>query len=208
VAGHRQLLLRLRRRPAGVPEHHAHRQRRRNHGLVHTFSSLTNVAHHTSASAVETCDGAISLDGTPPATQNRGKRMRCRTLLTLGLCLFVLGSRWASVVDAQRGGTFMGSSDDPAIRYSTAPLNNAVVDVNRKLEAGAARLTFEGRSGFLRSALEALQIPVDSQLLVFSRLSLQGRRVGEQNPRALFFNDRVALGWVRGGDVLEVAAHD
>jgi hypothetical protein len=80
--------------------------------------------------------------------------------------------------------------------------------VNRKLEEGAAQLTFEGRSGFLRSALEALQIPVDSQLLVFSRLSLQGRRVGEQNPRALFFNDRVALGWVRGGDVLEVAAHD
>src|SRR5437868_2655474 len=26
--------------------------------------------------------------------------------------------------------------------------------------------------------------------------------------RALFFNDRVALGWVRDGDVLEVAAHD
>jgi hypothetical protein len=49
---------------------------------------------------------------------------------------------------------------------------------------------------------------VDSQLLVFSRASLQGRRIGEQNPRALFFNDRVALGWVRGGDVLEVAATD
>ena len=102
----------------------------------------------------------------------------------------------------------MGSSDDPAIRYSTAPLNNAVVDVNRKLQDGTVQLTFDGRSGFLRSAIEALQIPVDSQLLVFSRASLQGRRVNDQNPRALFFNDRVALGWVRGGDVLEVAAHD
>jgi hypothetical protein len=60
----------------------------------------------------------------------------------------------------------------------------------------------------LRSALEALQIPVDSQLLVFSRTSLQRRQINEQNPRALFFNDRVALGWVRGGDVIEVAAHD
>ena len=134
--------------------------------------------------------------------------MHCRILLTLGLCLIVLGSTWAPAVDAQRGGTFMGSSDDPAIRYSTALLNNAVVDVNRKLQEGAAQLTFDGRSGFLRSALEALQIPVDSQLLVFSRLSWQGRRINEQNPRALFFNDRVALGWVRGGDVLEVAAHD
>lgn len=103
----------------------------------------------------------------------------------------------------------MGSFDDPAIRYSTTTtLNNAVVEVNQKLQDGTVQLTFDGRSGFLQSALEALRIPVESQLLVFSRTSLQRRLISEQNPRALFFNDRVALGWVRGGDVLEVAAHD
>jgi hypothetical protein len=133
--------------------------------------------------------------------------MHCRTLLVLGICLYVLGGI-RPPVDAQRAGAFMGSSDDPAIGYSTAPLNNAVVEVNKKLQDGAVQLTFEGRSGFLRTALAALQIPVDSQLLVFSRASLQGRRINEQNPRALFFNDRVALGWVRDGDVIEVAAHD
>ncbi len=133
--------------------------------------------------------------------------MHWRSLLILGCCLFVLGSTWATV-DAQRAGAFMGSSEDPAIRYSTASLNNAVVDVNKKLQDGAIQFTFDSHSGFLPSALEALKLPVDSQLLVFSRLSLQGKRIGEQNPRALFFNDRVALGWVRGGDVLEVAAHD
>ena len=108
---------------------------------------------------------------------------------------------------AQRAGMFMGSLDDPAIQYSTAPLHNIVDDANRKLQDGTLRLTFDGRSGYLASALDALQIPIDSQLLVFSRASLQGRRIGEQNPRALFFNDRVALGWVRGG-IIEVAAHD
>src|SRR5258708_1657586 len=108
--------------------------------------------------------------------------MHGRSLLAAALGLAVLASLWASVVGAQRGGTFMGSSDDPAIKYSTAPLNNAVVDVNRKLQDGTAQLSFDGRSGFLRSALEALQIPVDSQLLVFSRLSLQGQRINEQNP--------------------------
>ena len=132
--------------------------------------------------------------------------MRLNTLLVLGfLCL--LGGI-STRIEAQRAGAFRGSTEDPAIRYSTTPLNNAVVDVNRKLQDGTARLTFEGRSGFLRSALEALQIPVDSQLLVFSRASLQGRQINEQNPRALFFNDRVALGWVRGGEIIEVAAHD
>jgi hypothetical protein len=119
--------------------------------------------------------------------------MHWRTLFAVGLCLFVLGSMRAPV-DAQRAGTFMGSSDDPAIRYSTTPLNNVVIEANKKLHDGAVPLTFDGRSGFLRSALEALQIPVDSQLLVFSRASLQGRRINEQNPRALFFNERVALG--------------
>jgi hypothetical protein len=133
--------------------------------------------------------------------------MRWRHLVACGLC------GWALVVisthvDAQRAGSFMGSSEDPAIKYSTAPLDNPVVDVNRRLQEGTLQLAFEGRSGFLRSALEALQIPVDSQLLVFSRASLQGKLINEQNPRALFFNDRVALGWVRGGSVIEVAAHD
>jgi hypothetical protein len=133
--------------------------------------------------------------------------MSWRPLLALGLGSFVAAGTWASV-DAQRAGAFMGSSEDPAIAYTTAPLNNAVVDVNRKLQDGTLKFTFDTRSGFLQSALDALQLPVDSQLLVFSRTSLQGKRIGEQNPRALYFNDRVALGWVRGGDLLEVAAHD
>jgi hypothetical protein len=133
--------------------------------------------------------------------------MRYRIVFAIALWVYVFGGVWASL-DAQRAGAFRGAVDDPAIRYSTAPLSNVVDDLNKKLQGGAMQLRFEGRSGFLRSALEALQIPVDSQLLVFSRASLQGRRISEQNPRALFFNDRVALGWVRDGDAIEVAAHD
>jgi hypothetical protein len=133
--------------------------------------------------------------------------MRARTLLAVGVgvCAAAVVS---SPIDAQRAGAFRGSTDDPAIKYATAPLNNLVADVNKQIVDGTIRLTFEGRGGYLRSALDALQLPVDSQLLVFSRASLQGKQIGEQNPRAVFFNDRVALGWVRGGDVLEVAAHD
>ena len=133
--------------------------------------------------------------------------MRRNTLLALVLCVNALGGAWV-VLDAQRGGSFMGSSEDPAIKYSTAPLNNPVADVNRKLQEGNVQLTYEGRGGFLKSALDALGIPADSQLLVFSRDSLQGKLIDEQNPRALYFDDRVALGWVRDGEFIEVAAHD
>jgi hypothetical protein len=103
---------------------------------------------------------------------------------------------------------FLGSADDPAISYSSAPVSNAVDDLNRKLEDGSARLTFEGRSGYLQSAIDALELPIDSQLLLFSKGSLQGRLVGPSSPRAMFFNDRVVLAWVRDGDLLEAAAHD
>jgi hypothetical protein len=109
---------------------------------------------------------------------------------------------------AQRGGQFMGSADDPAIAYSTAPVNNIVDDLNRRLQDGSVALTFEGRSGYLQSVLDALRLPADSQLLLFSKSSLQGRLISPSNPRALFFNDRVALGWVRDGELLELAAHD
>ncbi len=114
----------------------------------------------------------------------------------------------AAPLRGQRGGMFLGSIDDPAIAYRTASLDNAVVDANAKLLDGRARLSFDGRAGYLRSALALLDIPVESQMLVFSQTSFQRRRIGATNPRALFFNDRVALGWVRDGDLIEVAAHD
>src|SRR5262249_14570057 len=151
--------------------------------------------------------GCRALDGGNGATQDRARSVAWRTLVALGLCLCAVGGGRMRA-GAQRAGAFMRSPDDPAIRYSTLVQRNDVGDLNRRLREGAVRLSFEGRSGYLRSALDALRIPVDSQLLVFSRTSLQGKKIGEQNPRALFFNDRVALGWVRDGDVIEVAAHD
>ncbi len=111
-------------------------------------------------------------------------------------------------VATQHAGAFRGSLDDPAIAYATGPVNNVVDEVNRRLRDGTIRFTFDSRNGFLQPALDALHLPIDSQLLVFSRGSLQGKLIGEQNPRAIYFNDRVALGWVRDGNVLEVAAHD
>jgi len=130
--------------------------------------------------------------------------------LSLTVCAGLLCAiaRMPISLGAQRGGMFQGSSEDPAIAYSTAPLNNAVSEVNTRLRDGRAQLTFEGRSGYLRSALAALDIPIDSQALVFSQTSFQRKRISETNPRALFFTDRVALGWVRDAEIIEVAAQD
>jgi hypothetical protein len=45
-------------------------------------------------------------------------------------------------------------------------------------------------------------------MLVFSPTSFQSDKISVLNPRAIFFNDTVLVGWVRGGDLLEVAAQD
>jgi hypothetical protein len=96
----------------------------------------------------------------------------------------------------------------PAIRYQQSPPNDAVAALNEKLRSGEVRLRFDPVSGYLHSILEALQVPEDSQLLVFSKTSFQARRISPANPRALFFNDTVSVGWVRGGEVMEFIAQD
>ena len=133
--------------------------------------------------------------------------MRLRTFVTLGAASLA-ALAWASGSAAQRGGIFQGSMEDPAIAYTKAPVSNVVADVNARLADGSVQLRFDGRSGYLQSVLDALNVPAASQLLLVSKTSLQAARIGPANPRALFYNDRVAVGWVRDGDLLEVAAHD
>jgi hypothetical protein len=53
-----------------------------------------------------------------------------------------------------------------------------------------------------------LKIPIESQALVFSATSAQAKEITPRNPRAIYFNDTVAVGWVRGAEVLELAGHD
>jgi len=109
---------------------------------------------------------------------------------------------------AQRRDVFIASRDHAAIRYSTAEATDPVSALNRRLKAGQATLKFEPGSGYLRSLLAALGVPPESQALVFSKTSFQASHINYRNPRAVYFNDTVAVGWVRGGTILEIAAQD
>lgn len=114
----------------------------------------------------------------------------------------------ALAVEAQRPGAFGGSIKHPDIAYQTTPEQTAVTVLAGRLAAGEARLEFDPQSGYLRSVLAALDVPVESQVLSFGETSEQAKKINQQNPRAIYFNDTVAVGWVRGGDVLEVSAQD
>jgi hypothetical protein len=91
--------------------------------------------------------------------------------------------------------------DDPAIHYGYTPVHDAIASLDPKL------LKFEGPSGYLGSVLDALHVPVESQIAVFSKTSLQAPLIEPNNPRTIFFNDSVAVGWMKGG-FIEIAALD
>jgi hypothetical protein len=81
-----------------------------------------------------------------------------------------------------------------------------VTVLNGRLQNGEQQLPFDNTTGYLKSLLEALDVPVESQILVYSKTSLQQARISPDNPRAIFFNDSVAVAWVPGG-FIEVAVH-
>ena len=96
----------------------------------------------------------------------------------------------------------------PAVGYSTRPPTDRVAELQRAIAEGDADLTFDAKGGYLAALLESLEIPVASQMLVFSRTSLQVGLVSPETPRALYFSDDVYVAWLMGSDFLEIAAMD
>jgi hypothetical protein len=98
--------------------------------------------------------------------------------------------------------------EGPAIQYSRSQADNRVSRLAKRLEGGEVAMTREPRWGFLRAVLRELEVPQSSQVLVFSKTSLQRDRISPRTPRAIYFNDEVYVGFCQNGDLLEVAAAD
>lgn len=98
--------------------------------------------------------------------------------------------------------------DHPAIRYKDAVAVNSISRLSDRIASGEAKLEYEPEHGYLRSLLENLKIPIASQVLVFTRTSFQASKISPRIPRAIYHNDEVFVGWVRGGDLMEIAVTD
>jgi hypothetical protein len=103
---------------------------------------------------------------------------------------------------------YQSAAEHPAIAYSTSKPTDAVARLQQAIESGATRLAYDESHGYLPAVLKALDVPVSSQGLVFSRTSLQVDRIAPWTPRAIYFNDDVYVGWVQGGPIMEIAAAD
>lgn len=97
--------------------------------------------------------------------------------------------------------------DMPPLRYS----DTAATDPLAVLAAGAApgMVPTDAKTPLdrLRAVLKLLDVPEESQVLVFSKTSKQIPLIHPGNPRCLFFNENSYVGYVPGGDI-EVITHD
>lgn len=83
-----------------------------------------------------------------------------------------------------------------------------VASLQALIEAGEVTLAYDSVTGYLPALLAALDIPVSSQMLVFSRTSLQTLDIAPWAPRAVYFNDDVYVGMVQESPILEIASID
>jgi hypothetical protein len=108
-------------------------------------------------------------------------------------------------VNAARG---QGGPDyeRPPIAYSAATPADAVAALQQRI-AGGDFAWPGGERALLAAVLRELQVPVASQVAVFSRTSLQRGRIRPARPRVIYFSDTVYVGWVPGG-LIELTAVD
>ncbi len=98
--------------------------------------------------------------------------------------------------------------EEAPIDYHNTEADNAVTQLQQQIDNDAVEFKYDKRFGYLISVLENLNIPVESQVLVFSKTSFQHRYISPSTPRAIYFNDDVYIGTVQNGDVIELSAAD
>ncbi|QIF02756.1 hypothetical protein [Roseimicrobium sp. ORNL1] len=96
-----------------------------------------------------------------------------------------------------------GETEDAAWQDSRDP----VALLWRRVESGQTKLDTSSDKAFLSSLLKELNIPAESQVLVFSKTSLQKTLISPSTPRALYYSEECYIGWVQGGD-LEVVSSE
>lgn len=98
--------------------------------------------------------------------------------------------------------------EEEGIGYGKAKDSGPVARLQQRIDQGQVQLAFEPDLGFLQALLKELDIPPESQMLVFSKSSFQRERISPQTPRALYFGDDAYIGFIPGSPMLELTSVD
>lgn len=123
--------------------------------------------------------------------------MHMRTLVvTFILCWTQTGlSQFYNDYELEPHGYFSKEAKDP------------VTLLMKRVQQGEVQIKEPNGKPLVERLLRELGLDRDTQVLVFSRTSLQRREVSYSNPRALYFNESVYLGWMPDGRI-EIASFD
>lgn len=91
------------------------------------------------------------------------------------------------------------------IHYSASEPKNNTSELAKKIYAPVNGVFSD--LDFLKAILEELDVPAESQVLVYSKTSAQKKRIFPRYPRAIYFSESTYVGYVPGGAV-EVITHD
>jgi hypothetical protein len=146
-----------------------------------------------------------------PASRNGRARRSLGRLFLLLLALLIASLGWLALRAygqiAVRNQGYVPYSDAP-INYRSEDLSDPVAKLQQELNQGNATLQYEPEHGYLKSVLQLLKVPTDSQTLVFSKTSFQYKKISPDHPRALYFNDDVYVGSVHEGKAIEIISFD
>jgi hypothetical protein len=112
------------------------------------------------------------------------------------------------VAEDFQGSTHALPYDDAPISYSTQTPADRIAKLQAQIASGEVKLKWDEKFGWLPALLEELKIPRESQMLVFSQTSLQRREINPRNPRAIYYNDDVYLGYIPHAPMMEISAVD
>lgn len=125
--------------------------------------------------------------------------------LAVGICFEVTTMRTSGEGQEPSVGVL---DEHPSIQYATRPTTDRLVKLDQALGDGQRSFAREPQTGYLLPLLQALGVPAESQLLVFSKTGVQRAYTSPRTPRALYYDESVAIGYVPGAPEIELATQD
>jgi hypothetical protein len=128
------------------------------------------------------------------------------------LCRILCSVCWGTVLVAQDPEPI--GIDDPIpvgqapVDYESVQTGDAFARLQAKLDSGTVKLTADESGSYLTLLLKEFNVSPHSQLLVFSKTSLNVPLISPENPRAIYFNDEIYVGWVPGGASFELMSFE
>jgi hypothetical protein len=97
--------------------------------------------------------------------------------------------------------------EEPPLNYSATQTNDRATAINATFQRRADEIRSMPAKKRLKWLLDEMGVPIESQIFVFSKTSMQRDLINPETPRVLYFSDEAYVGWSVTGS-FEVSVFD